>query len=347
MTANTSPGRDSSRGSHPTEPIRIIAGSGRSGTTWVLDALAEANGLRTVFEPLHPLAIPDARPYAYRYLRPQTEHAAAEAFFSDVFAGRRHSSWTSYRVRPDRLRLSASTFRSIASLHSYVRRWQALYERYHRYAPAKHRVPLVKFIRANLLLGWILERFDARVVLVLRHPGAVVESRLRLEGDEWEPRAQLLQYLGQPELQEDYLFKYNELLRGPLSLAEAHTVIWCIENQLALQQLAASCTLIAHYEHLVTEGPAAWHPLVEALALRGMPEPDVLMRPSQSAAHRGEHRAHGAADIARWRDALDSPTRRQIARVLDAMEVTLYDMDDPMPRASVRPVESFGRPVNA
>jgi hypothetical protein len=52
------------------DPIRIIAGSGRSGTTWVLDALAEANALRPVFEPLHPLAIPQARPFAYRYYRP-------------------------------------------------------------------------------------------------------------------------------------------------------------------------------------------------------------------------------------------------------------------------------------
>ena len=34
--------------------LLIIAGSGRSGTTWVLDAVAEANQLRTKFEPLGP-----------------------------------------------------------------------------------------------------------------------------------------------------------------------------------------------------------------------------------------------------------------------------------------------------
>jgi len=35
--------------------MKLIAGSGRSGTTWVLDALADANDLRPVFEPLHPM----------------------------------------------------------------------------------------------------------------------------------------------------------------------------------------------------------------------------------------------------------------------------------------------------
>lgn len=344
--------RDSSA-AHPaslsgvSEPIRIIAGSGRSGTTWVLDALAEANALRTVFEPLHPLAVPDARPYAYRYLRPHSQEVDAWAFFSDVFDGKRHSNWTNYRVRPDRLRLTASTFRSVSSLHAYYRRWRKLYRQYRRCAPAMERRLLVKFIRANLMLGWIVEHFDARVGLVLRHPAAVVESRLRLEGEEWEPRAQLLHYLRQEELQQDYLFKYNQLLQGPLSLAEAHTVVWCIENQLALTQLTTSRTFVAYYEHLVADGTAAWQPLVQALALERVPEHDVLARPSQSAAKRAEAGTHGTADIARWTSALDPVTQRQIGRILDSMGVVVYSMDDPMPRCASQTSDSVGHPVNA
>jgi hypothetical protein len=36
---------------------RVVAGYGRSGTTWVQDVLAISNELRPVFEPLHPLLL--------------------------------------------------------------------------------------------------------------------------------------------------------------------------------------------------------------------------------------------------------------------------------------------------
>src|SRR5262245_32752648 len=79
--------RRSVPGSMMPGPIRIIAGSGRSGTTWVQDVLADANALRPIFEPLHPLAVPQADPFAYRYLRPAVEQAAAAAFLTRVFEG--------------------------------------------------------------------------------------------------------------------------------------------------------------------------------------------------------------------------------------------------------------------
>ena len=47
---------------------RIVAGFGRSGTTWVQDSLASANSLRTVFEPLNTKTVPEAGPYANKFL---------------------------------------------------------------------------------------------------------------------------------------------------------------------------------------------------------------------------------------------------------------------------------------
>ena len=316
------------------EPIRLIAGSGRSGTTWVLDVLAEANGLRPVFEPLHPLAIPDAAPFAYRYLRRTSEQPAARDFLSRVFDGSRHCWWTDYRVRTDRLKPRLKHFDSISSVHAYVRRWRKLYERYRRYGPAVRRPRLlVKCIRANLMIGWLRANFGARIALVLRHPGAVVESRLRLGGDDWEPRELLRRYLEQAELQEDYLFKYNQLLRSGLSPAESHTAIWCIENQLPLTQIASGeATVIAYYEHLLSGEVAAWRPLLEALALDQMPGPTLLARTSQSSAAHDSRRAHDPKDADRWRERLDPATLRQIGGMLQAMEVTTYDVDDPLPR---------------
>ena len=318
------------------EPIRIIAGSGRSGTTWVLDVLADANELRPVFEPLHPLAVPAARPFAYRYLRPGDADDAAVAFLAPFFDANFHSWWTSYRVRPDRLLPRVSLLGSLSQLRNYVRRWQRLYDRRRSYAPVSRRNrTLVKFIRANLMLEWISEHFNARIVFVLRHPGAVIESRLRIGGDDWDPYVQLRSYLAQPQLQEDYLLKYNDLLRGPLSKAEAHAAVWCIENQLPLRQLSSGHATIAYYEHLLTGGSEPWLAVLKTLDLRHMPADSLLSRPSESAGT-AVRKAFDAVDGQRWHERLDPATRNQIAAVLHAMEVSIYDVDDPLPRTANR-----------
>ena len=66
----------------------IIAGSGRSGTTWIQDVLAEANQLRTVFEPLHPQGVSRARGLAYRYIEADEESPDLQHYFDDLLAGR-------------------------------------------------------------------------------------------------------------------------------------------------------------------------------------------------------------------------------------------------------------------
>ena len=82
----------------------VVAGSGRSGTTWVLDTIASENQLRTIFEPLHPVVVKGGLSNACRYLPDDVEDMQLRNFMEDVFLGNYHSMWTDYRVRPDRLR---------------------------------------------------------------------------------------------------------------------------------------------------------------------------------------------------------------------------------------------------
>jgi hypothetical protein len=310
---------------------RVIAGSGRSGTTWVQDAFAEANGLRPVFEPLHPSAIPEAEPFANRYLRPDSAEPELEAYLTRVFDQGWRNWWTDYRVRPDRLRPGLAAFRSTSSFKLLWRRWRKLYRNRRHYRPFLTRPEmLVKFIRANLMLGWMSARFDVRVLLVVRHPGAVIESRLRLGGDDWEPRAQLERYLRQPDLQQDYLFKYNHLFSEVLSVPEIHAAIWCIENQPAMQQMSSTRGSVVCYEHLARGDMGAWDLGRRALELDHLPDPAQLRRPSQSAAARPAGRTKFAGP--EWQTRLDREIRERIGVILRAMDVTLYDMDDPMPR---------------
>ena len=66
---------------------RVVAGFGRSGTTWIQDVLARTNSLRAVFEPLHPIAIPGAAQYAHTYLAKNDDDEALYRFLSQYFFG--------------------------------------------------------------------------------------------------------------------------------------------------------------------------------------------------------------------------------------------------------------------
>ena len=63
----------------------VIAGSGRSGTTWVLDVIAKANNLRPVFEPLCQRGVVEARAFGRRYVRENAYEPELERFMAKVF----------------------------------------------------------------------------------------------------------------------------------------------------------------------------------------------------------------------------------------------------------------------
>ena len=318
-------------------PVRVIAGSGRSGTTWVLDAVAHANRLRPVFEPLHPYAVPAAASYAYRYLPEDTEVPTLKAFLSQVFGGDFRSVWTDYRVRPDRLRLKRDVFFSIAGIKQYRRRWSKLIRNYREYRTVvARREVLVKFIRANLMLGWLRRTFDARIVFLLRHPAAVVESQLRLGGDDWEPYEHLARYRGDAEFQRSSVGRYDTLLEADLSPAEALTTIWCIENQHPLEQAERTGYEVVFYEHLIEEPEREWCRVVRALGLSGLPDAGLLTKPSQQASR--EWRTQRLTnDYRRWMDRISPPVSAEIDSVLRRLGVSVYAVGDPLPRISAAP----------
>ena len=80
----------------------IIAGSGRSGTTWVQDVLAIANDRDTVFEPLHPAGAKKARPFSYKYHDPSEKVDDLYRFINTALKGEMRTLWAVYRIRPDK-----------------------------------------------------------------------------------------------------------------------------------------------------------------------------------------------------------------------------------------------------
>jgi hypothetical protein len=183
------------------------------------------------------------------------------------------------------------------------------------------------------MLDWIHANFDARIVLLMRHPGAAVESRLRF-ADQWDPFPLLQRYKGDSALMTGPLARYADWLTRRLTRAEALTAIWCIENIVPAAQAATNGYLVAFYEELLEQPDAEWTRVVHGLGLADVPSGDLLAKPSQQSAvalkdsRRKEAYSRSYAD---WRKRLSCDEHDEIDEVLKSFGVNFYSMADDRP----------------
>ena len=309
--------------------IRFIAGSGRSGTTWVLDALATVNQLRPVFEPLNPYVSRIGKDYAHRTLIPDESQPELKEFLEAVFAGREARLWTQYRRQRQWLVPSAGQLRSMADWG----RWGRRLSRFLREGPglavmATRRQPLVKCIWANLMLGWLNRQFGCRIVLIVRHPGAVIESELRAG---WRAENVLERFRNDHQLSVVTGNRYGALLQRQMTTTEALTVRWLVENQTVMEGAPRNGVTVVHYEHLAGRCRSSWQRACSALDLRHLPGSTILAKPSQQSSQLGSAARIDAIGKPMWQRALTSEQTDQIQGILNQARFETYSIHDPEP----------------
>ncbi|TFF98983.1 MAG: hypothetical protein EU541_06080 [Promethearchaeota archaeon] len=191
----------------------IIAGGGRSGTTWLAEVLAEYFHYRLIFEPLHPNIHYFKPIHDTRYIPPSSSHLNYKDKLYKLFSG---------ELKHQKLDLDNRIFRP------------------------KGRI--VKFIRANLLIPWMKTQFpNIPIVFILRHPCAVISSRINLG---WEVET-FNHYLGNKDLMEHYLNPYKDIITNAESPVQKQACNWCIENLVPLKAMKNKKWIITTYEDLV------------------------------------------------------------------------------------------------
>ncbi|MBK1644850.1 hypothetical protein CKO25_09350 [Thiocapsa imhoffii] len=319
---------------------RMIAGSGRSGTTWVLDVIATTFQLRPIFEPLHPTAIEETKPFAWRFLPPGITVPGIEDYFRRVFAGQVSTIWTDYRVHPRSIFPHPSDLNNLQALNRLGHDWLFALRQYRSYRTWRKRdETIVKCIRSNLLLSWLVKTFDAKIVLLVRHPGAVVESKLRLAGISWDPQVMLETYRKDPYL---YLLRgglYHKLLSEDLSAAQTLTLLWCIENQTPMSEALEFGYHTVHYENLVDDGAVCWNQLAEFFELSDpMWNNELLTRPSQQASSLWRHSREGIRSHDTWMDRLSQDALNDIDSILNETNEQAYVIEQAKPKAVILPL---------
>jgi hypothetical protein len=273
----------------------LLAGSGRGGTTWIAEIINHDNEYRFIFEPFAAGKVPLARGFRNRqYLRPDAE---APEFFTparQLLSGAFRNSWTDF---------------------------------YNRRVRSTRR--LVKDIRINLFLKWIKTRFpEIPIVLLLRHPCAVVSSRMSLEWDD-----DLNDFLDQPDLMRDWLEPHRALLAGATESFDRHMLRWCVENSIPLKQFGKDEVHVAYYEQFCEQPAAAvgelfafLHKPVDGSVFEQLNKPSSQTRKRKSAIMFGER------PVASWRKHINAD---QIARAQELLQTfgldRVYRADEPMP----------------
>ena len=199
---------------HDLDNAIIVAGTGRSGTTWLARILNKYLHYRIIFEPFYPQKVGIFEQFKYKqYIPPNFQDEKYERVFEKILSGKIRNRWT---------------------------------DKANRYFRPGGRI--IKTIRANFFLKYLRNNFpNIPIIFILRHPCAVVLSRERLG---WEAMLDIV--LNQELLIKDHLEPYMGIISKAETSIQRNTCLWCVETLVPLRTMTSEDWLITTYEYLCT-----------------------------------------------------------------------------------------------
>ncbi len=194
-----------------TRPI-LVTGCFRSGTTWVGSVLGASRSVSVISEPLHTRhrrALFEPRiPLLYPYIH-SANAADYEVAYERMLAGR--YTWRNIRHdirRPTDIAVAAKDIAEFTGRRARGSR------------------PLVKDPLALFSTPWLQGRFGFHVVILVRHPAAIMYSQQRLN---W--RFNFRHLVAQPNLMDDLLSPWAEQIErlantDQVDLPEESALVW-------------------------------------------------------------------------------------------------------------------------
>ena len=276
----------------------LLAGTGRSGGTWLSDILNQRNEYRLVFEPFHPKRAPWMKPFGERrYMRPEEKDPEFLELARSIVTGRVRHPWT---------------------------------ERFNRRFVAHQR--LIKEDYANLMLKWLHVNFPGMpLILLLRHPCAVALSFVT-----HDYKGAVMPLLEQTKLVEDFLHPWVGEIRKARDVFERTLFLWCVEALVPLRQFRSGEVHVVFFENLVRSPESEISRLLSHLG-RSMDDLQLdlekLKIPSLTARRTSSAVWTGADPVESWRSKVSDAQRRRALEILSLFGLDAIYTDAPLPRA--------------
>jgi hypothetical protein len=272
----------------------FLAGTGRSGTSWVSDIINYKREYRYIFEPFYIYGVDICREFKYiQYLRPDNQDTYFIEAAKEILYGTIRNKWA---------------------------------DQYHRRFISNKR--LIKDIRANLLLKWIHTNFpEIPINLLLRHPCAVAKSQLR--GKSWP--ADLEVFLTQEALMEDFLNPFKRELETAQTDFEKHIVRWCIQNYVPLKQFVSGEIHVAFYENFCEEPEQEIDKLFSFLGKEYDEAVFAKLRKASPVTREDSAVISGGSLIDSWRQKITDEQTRRAVEILSLFGLDEIYSQDSMP----------------
>jgi len=279
----------------------FLAGSGRSGTTWIAALINYQGDYRYINEPFHPKHTPECKNFNYAlYLRPENRAIEYLRVVRPLITGR-----AGYNKRT----------------HQFNTR-QLCGRR------------LIKEVRAHLWLKWLHVKFPGLpIILLMRHPCAVTLSRVK--GKPKHPNF-FEDLFSQKELFEDFLQPFQREIEQARSATdwEQRIFTWCIQHYVPLQQFRKGEIHLAFYEQFA-ENPSEELGRMFAFLGRTFDKKvfEALKRPSP-VTRKGAAILTGESLVARWKDEVPDSVVRRSVEILSIFGLDKIYSDDAMPNSA-------------
>lgn len=223
----------------------VIAGSPRSGTTWLLEILLSIPGYSYIFEPLNPIWFPESFEVGFRsrtYLPSHSLWPEGQEYLNKIFTG----SLTHIPTKESQI------VGSLAEIKPKIIMHQLLGNKL-----------IVKSINFNRLLPWIAKKYPLKhIFLIIRHPCASVASQIRTGLAGYRPNIPpyadifptikdiLDEAVKIPEVDKSILNRLKKIETQEEILA----AVWCLDNIVPLSSPKPYPWSIVFYEKLVKQG---------------------------------------------------------------------------------------------
>lgn len=278
----------------------IISANPRGGSTWLFEMLKQIPGTASLLEPLHKSWIDEVNELNFDWHQRIPEEAdwpEARALFERILSG--------HLVHPKTCQHSPiSHYKSADRL-------------------------VLKFVRANGLLPWLLRQFDFRLkpVVLTRHPFAMAASMVRHPG--WSDMPSHYVFPQSPFM--EYSQDERSFLESLTTPEEVMVAKWCTRNRGLLRHPRHNQDWITlHYEILLLRPEDTIRYL---FAEWNMPVPPAVLQNINKASREAletDFLRDKTYQLNKWHTRFTPQQIARLQRIMDFFEIDLYSKD-PMP----------------
>lgn len=302
-----------------TRPI-LVTGSHRSGSTWVGQTLGASPSLHYIHEPFN-VESPPGR----------------------AICGTKFTTWFTYITRQNEDKyyqpikcMVNSEYHVLGALQDEIPLKEALerYDEFRAYRSNNVR-PIIKDPIAVFSAEWLAERFDVRVIVMIRHPAAFVSSLKRLK---WQYNFR--NFLCQPSLMADWLHPFeheiHDYVERKHDIVDQGVLLWkCIYHVVSGYRERHPDWLFIRHEDLSRNPRAEFRSLFSQLGVEFSSTVDEFLtkhsnssNPSYALGRDATMKLNSRANISSWRTRLTREETHRVRRGAEEVSCGFYSDED-------------------